>query len=637
MAAVLLLAVVLLILRFRIGAALRSTGEGVRRVSTDRFGLTLSAVFWTALLALPIPLFVGFLTAALAQAGNPSAWLSDINHGMPLVLFGVSAASATIACCYPGGLAAAHFGWRKEQLFWLRTGSLWLAFVYFPITLLAYSTLSSESGRFLYSFGRVAFLFAQASMLVVLAAMFFSKNGIHASLFRKNATQPVTRSRYAWSILVIGCPLGLMVFAILGYTMTAINLGLEFVFTLIIIVSGSIFYSLALRWFKVEFRKLALAEAIERRRALKEAAASEEDESDELISVDEDEQELDLVSVGEQTRYLLRLLFGMGIAAAVLSLWSTTLPLIPYLDTIRIPLTEDFSLLDLAKAALIVGVTWLITKNLPGMLELAVLRTTSIDTGTRHAIATISQYAVLATGLVLLFNVINLDWAKFGWIAGGLSVGIGFGMQEVVANFVCGLILLVERPIRIGDVVTVDGMMGTVTKIQMRAITITNLDRQDLVVPNKTLITGNILNWTLSASLNRIMIPVGVAYGSDTKKARQILVDVASDHPRVLEDPAPTASFEQFADSTLNLVLRAYLPDLENRIGTITDLHTEIDKRFAAAGIEIAFPQQDIHVRNGSDNVLFNASEEFARQPFEQSRVRAECREVKSSSAVSSL
>ncbi len=153
--------------------------------------------------------------------------------------------------------------------------------------------------------------------------------------------------------------------------------------------------------------------------------------------------------------------------------------------------------------------------------------------------------------------------------------------------------------------------MGTVTKIQMRAITITNYDRQDLVVPNKTLITGNILNWTLSASLNRIMIPVGVAYGSDTKKARKILVDVATDHPRVLADPAPTASFEQFADSTLNLVLRAYLPDLENRIGTITDLHTEIDKRFAAAGIEIAFPQQDIHVRNGSDSALFNASEEL--------------------------
>ncbi len=611
--AILLLAVVLLILRFRITAALRSTGEKVRRVSTDRFGLTLRAVFWTALLALPIPLFVGFLTAALAQAGKPSAWLSDINHGMPLVLLGVSAAAATIACCYPGGLAAAHFGWRKEQLFWLRTGSLWLAVVFSPVTLLAYSTLASESGRFLFSFGRITFLFAFASMLVVLVGMFLLKNGgIRASLFPEDSTAPVTRSRFASLILVIGCPLGLMAFAIFGYTMTAINLGVAFVSTLIIIVTGSFFYSLTLRWFKVEFRRLAVAEAAEKRQARKEAAANKDEESDELISVSEDGQEMNLVSVGEQTRYLLRLLFGMGTAVAVLSLWSTTLPLIPYLDTINIPLTEDFSLLDLAKAMLIVGVTWLITKNLPGLLELAVLRTKSIDAGTRHAIATICQYAVLASGFVLFFNVINLDWAKFGWIAGGLSVGIGFGMQEVVANFVCGLILLVERPIRIGDVVTVDGMMGTVTKIQMRAITITNLDRQDLVVPNKTLITGNILNWTLSASLNRIMIPVGVAYGSDTEKARQILVDVATDHPRVLADPAPIASFDQFADSTLNLVLRAYIPDLDNRVGTITDLHTEIDKRFAAAGIEIAFPQQDIHVRSGPDNLLVNASKTFA-------------------------
>jgi potassium efflux system protein len=414
-----------------------------------------------------------------------------------------------------------------------------------------------------------------------------------------------------------------MVLASLGYTMTAFNLSFELVLTLIIILSGVILYALGLRWFKIEHRKLAFAEALERRRARQEAAANEgqREDSEEVISVDEDEQELDLDSVGEQTRYVLRLFFGLGIATAVLSLWSRTLPLIPYLDTIRIPMTVELTLLELAKVALVVGVTWLVSKNLPGMLKLAVLRATSMDTGTRHAITTICQYAVVATGFVLLFNVLNLDWAKFGWIAGGLSVGIGFGLQEVVANFICGLILLIERPIRVGDVVTVEGTTGTVTKIQMRATTITNWDRQDFVVPNKTLITGTILNWTLSASLNRIVIPVGVAYGSDTDKARQVLLDVAADHPRVLDDPAPMATFEQFADSSLNLLLRAYLPDLDNRLGTITELHTEIDKRFAAAGIEIPFPQRDVHVKNGLESARSDASESLPDSQESRSQV----------------
>jgi potassium efflux system protein len=133
----------------------------------------------------------------------------------------------------------------------------------------------------------------------------------------------------------------------------------------------------------------------------------------------------------------------------------------------------------------------------------------------------------------------------------------------------------------------------------MRATTITNWDRQEFVVPNKTLITNTLLNWTLSTPTNRIVIPVGAAYGSDTDAARRILLEVAADHPRILNDPKPMATFEQFADSSLNIVLRAFLPDMENRLETINDLHTEIHSRLAAAGIEIAFPQLDLHVRSG--------------------------------------
>ncbi|MCS7466948.1 mechanosensitive ion channel [Stieleria sp. ICT_E10.1] len=134
---------------------------------------------------------------------------------------------------------------------------------------------------------------------------------------------------------------------------------------------------------------------------------------------------------------------------------------------------------------------------------------------------------------------------------------------------------MLERPIRAGDIVTVESTTGTVKKIHLRATTITNWDRQEFVVPNRTLITNTLLNWTLSAPLNRIVIPVGIAYGSDTEHAREILLAVAKDHNNVLDDPAPIATFEQFADSSVTMVLRAYLPDLDARLSTISEPHDE--------------------------------------------------------------
>ena len=284
---------------------------------------------------------------------------------------------------------------------------------------------------------------------------------------------------------------------------------------------------------------------------------------------------------------------------ALVLFWSQTIPVFETFDKIPIPLAGGLTLLGLIEVVLIAVMTFSVTKNLPAVLELAVLRDTNTHTGTRKSVAILCQYGVVATGLILVAGVLNIDWTRFGWIAAALSVGLGFGLQEVVANFVCGLLLLYERPIRVGDVVTLEGMTGTVTNIRMRSTTIINWDRQEFVVPNKNIITGTILNWTLSASVNRVVIPVGVAYGSDTEAARQILLDVAADNEQVLDDPPPMATFEAFADSSLTLTLRAYLPDVNDRLKTITEMHTEIDKRFAEAGIEISFPQRDLNLGHG--------------------------------------
>ncbi len=151
---------------------------------------------------------------------------------------------------------------------------------------------------------------------------------------------------------------------------------------------------------------------------------------------------------------------------------------------------------------------------------------------------------------------------------------------------------------RVGDVVTVADVTGVISRIRMRATTIINWDRKEFIVPNKEFITGRLLNWTLSDQVNRVIVNVGIAYGSDTELATATLLQVAREHPLVLDDPEPRVTFEEFGGSSLNFVLRCYLPDLEDRLAVIHDLHMSIDRKFREAGIEIAFPQQDIHIRS---------------------------------------
>jgi len=184
------------------------------------------------------------------------------------------------------------------------------------------------------------------------------------------------------------------------------------------------------------------------------------------------------------------------------------------------------------------------------------------------------------------------------WLVAALGVGIGFGLQEIVANFISGLIILFERPVRVGDIVTIGDTTGVVSKIEIRATTIRNWDKQELLVPNKEFITGRLLNWSLTDQLNRIVVTVGVAYGSDTRKAMAILAEAADENQHVIKDPEPIVTFEGFGDNSLTLVLRCYLDNLDYRLTVTTELHQTINDKLEAAGISIAFPQRDIHLRS---------------------------------------
>jgi potassium efflux system protein len=236
-------------------------------------------------------------------------------------------------------------------------------------------------------------------------------------------------------------------------------------------------------------------------------------------------------------------------------------------------------------------------RNLPGLLEIALLQHLPLENAVRYAIATLSRYAILLLGIAMTFNSLGVRWSSIQWLVAALGVGLGFGLQEIFANFVSGLILLFEQPIRVGDVITLGDVTGSVSRIRMRATTITNWDRQELIIPNKDLVTGRLLNWTLTDTTNRLKFTVGVAHGTDTNRACEMLTEICRSHPNVLSDPPPTAFFEGFADSSLTLNVRLFLGNLEQRLQTRHEIISEVDRRFRAAGIEIAFPQRDLRVR----------------------------------------
>ncbi|MDA7873701.1 mechanosensitive ion channel [Rhodopirellula sp.] len=596
---VLLLAVIALcVTRPWIIAALTRVGVATKRISTDRYILTWQAFGFTLLLALPIPLVLFFLAWGTQQAEEPSAWLRGMGSGLNNAVWVALVLEFAGAASRPGGLGIVHFDAKPNTLRLLRKVLFRIGIVYVPAQVLAASTLYGDASQYSGSVGRCFFIVAHVWVILLVIRMFKSSQGLLAASAEKNPNGGRVKLQYLLFVLVVAVPTALVVLAWQGYLITAIELSLNFVATLTVMSLGELAYWMTLRWFALKKRQLALAERLEnwRSRKASEEAAGSEGES--LVQEVELEEELDLEVIGEQTRRMMQFLYTIATVVAIFGLWSGTIPLIAVLDAVQV--VGGLTLLELTQTIVILAVMTIAVKNLPGVLELAVLRTTNVESGTRYAIVTLCRYTLMAIGFAAVARVLQIDWSKYAWIAAALSVGLGFGMQEVVTNFVCGIILLFERPVRVGDVVTVDGTTGTVTRIRMRATTITNWDRQELVVPNKTLITNTFLNWTLSGTISRIVVNVGAAYGSDTDLARDILVSVAQDHPIIMEDPKPMATFEEFADSSLNLVLRAYVPDLDSRLKTITELHTEIDRRFADAGLEIAFPQQDVHVKSST-------------------------------------
>lgn len=610
--------------RRRIRGYLAQLGEIAATSAQVRIWPTVQALLATTLFAAAGPSLLFYLGLRLTVYLDGTSFVRAVGHGMVEAAEWWFPLALLKQLCRPKGLAELHFGWPPSGLVALRRHLRWFTVLGTPLVFLMVCLDRQGIERWQNSLGRLSFLALMVATALFAHFVLRSSGRIFRNFQASGSTDWLLRSRPFFHWGTVGTASILFVAAFFGYYYTAYRLGDRARLTVLLVLALAIASALLSRWVLVVRRRMAI-ERMRRRRAAEMANVAEtEGPAIANLPTAPVEQEVDLTTVSDQTRRFVNSLLCVLGVLLIWWVWIEVLPALAFLD--RVPLwsttttvteqitTEEgtpairtserpgfISLGDLGLAAMILVVTAIAAKNLPGLLEISLPQKLPLDAGARYAITTLTRYVVVGVGVVLACNTIGFRWSQVQWLVAALTVGLGFGLQEIFANFISGLILLFERPIRVGDIVTVENVTGVVSRIQTRATTVTNWDRQDFIVPNKEFITGRLLNWTRSDHINRIVINVGVAYGSDTEKARQLIEQVLRGHPEILDDPAPLVTFEGFGDSTLDLVVRCYLAKLDNRLQTIHELHTAIDQAFRKAEIEIAFPQRDIHIRSGGD------------------------------------
>ncbi len=651
-------------LRWTVLGRLRSLGVRAAGDSCHEMFPTLQAIGLTMLLGAVVPSVLAFVGSRLDHCASTSRFVHALAQGLLRAATFAAPLEMLRSMVCRNGLAENHFVWSAETLIRFRRHLLWFIPVGIVLVGLVGMVEATADEQRLDTLGRLGYL-AFAGLLALFCYRALPRlprvtpvaeqhRGSHDT--RRSHDVPnaddvwMNRLARLGTFLAVTIPLGLVILCWSGYFYTALQLTWRLQASAwlamgLVLLRGSI-----QRWIALERRHMAILQA-EELAAIEGAGKHPGTDSHSPFLFPRwtwPDFRLNLTQIVTQVRSLLDT--GLLTVAAVglwfvwadvtpalnildkVTLWQTTAEEVvsakgtgaddkPVVQVVRRP--KDITAAHLGLAILIMAIATIAGRNIPGLVEVILLEHLSVDAGIRFATTCLVRHAIFITGVALAFNQIGIGWNSVQWLVAAASVGLGFGLQEIFANFVSGIILLFERPMRVGDVITIGDTTGTVSRIRFRATTIVDGDRKELIVPNKSFITGNLLNWTLSDSINRVAVKVAVAYGSNPQQVREILLKIASEHPSLLKDPAPSASLEELGDSALIFQLRAFLPNLKDRQKATHELNARIHDAFRIAGIETPLPQYEVSINHRNQPSLRNEPINDLNTPLEIALQRA--------------
>lgn len=587
-----------------IKARLSTIAGQVNTLKNDSHWHTPEAMLWTIILNLPSTLMFLFVATVLVFiffADPLSAWEWVSSMSSYWLFF-----ATILSLLRPNGLAYRHFGMPPESnaIFQrIIKESVWIVVLLFVSSIFSQVEIIGFTNDVI---GQVMTIIALALCTFLVRPLLDRGIREYENAKTEDGTKRSVSLFKLLRFVLFIVPLTLIVLIVLGYYYTAVYLIEHIIKSYLIALVWVFGRYFAYRSLTISSRRMAYRRLQHKREKIREQAAEQGKEEPK----EKAEETIKISTVNEQIFRMADLIGWVILFGSLYAVWSDLIGVANYLNTFVLwehiestskgELVESVTLLNMLRSMLYITITYVLVKNIKGILEVTFFSRVKFSKGTPHTITAVLTYLIITLGCISAFTALGISWSKIQWVFTALSVGLGFGVREIFGSFVSGTILLFERPIRVGDEVTVGSFTGVITRIRLRSTTLIDDDNKEVVLPNQAFVTDRFINWTLNNTITRLQIGLKINSGEDLNLVKALLLQAATDAPKVIAEPAPKVNLISFGEGWIEHELAVHVLELDDRADTRNFLYHRIDELFNQHQIQIAFNKLEVNLAHNT-------------------------------------